>query len=46
MRPFFLFIGPAAGLLVALGLALAGHDTAVSWTAGVTVLCATWWISS
>lgn len=45
MRRFALFAGPVLALALGLGLANLGQPSAVCWTAGVTLLCALWWIS-
>ena len=37
--------GLSAAIALGAGLALAGQPSAVCWTAGVTLLCAVWWIS-
>ena len=37
--------GLSAAIALGVGLALAGQPPAVCWTAGVTLLCAVWWIS-
>ena len=37
--------GLSAAIALGVGLALAGQPSAVCWTAGVTLLCAVWWIS-
>ena len=45
MRLFILFGGPALAAALGLGLASAGQPTDVCWTAGVTLLCAIWWVA-
>ena len=37
--------GFCAALALGLGLAAAGQSPEICWTAGVTLLCATWWIT-
>ena len=37
--------GLCAALALGLGLAAAGQPPEICWTAGVTLLCAVWWIS-
>ena len=37
--------GFCAALAVGVGLSLAGQPPEICWTAGVTMLCAVWWIS-
>ena len=44
MRTFMLFAGPALALVLGWGLVRAGFAADVAWTAGTTVLCASWWI--
>jgi sodium-dependent dicarboxylate transporter 2/3/5 len=39
-----LFVGPALGAALGLMLLSAGFAVDVAWTAGVTALCACWWI--
>jgi len=38
-------VGLGAALALGFGLAAAGQPSAVYWTAGVTLLCAIWWIT-
>jgi len=38
-------LGLGAALALGFGLAAAGQPSAVYWTAGVTLLCAIWWIT-
>ena len=45
MRRLALVIGPVLALLLGSGLAAIGQPSEVYWTAGVTLLCAVWWIS-
>ena len=40
-----LFAGLASALALGVGLVLAGQPAEVGWTAGVTLLCAIWWIT-
>ncbi len=44
MRVVMLVVGPLLGLVLGLMLAGAGLAHDVAWTAGITVLCACWWI--
>ncbi len=44
MKTLLLFIGPMLSLMLGLGLFQAGHSPEIAWTAGVTLLTATWWI--
>lgn len=44
MRTFMLFAGPALALVMGWLLLRAGFAADVAWTAGITVLCASWWI--
>ena len=44
MRRWMLFIGPLAAIALGLGLYSTGSSNEVAWTAGVTILCALWWI--
>ena len=39
-----LFAGPVLGIVLGLVLIRAGFAADVAWTAGITVLCASWWI--
>ncbi|MGI9259729.1 MAG: SLC13 family permease [Gammaproteobacteria bacterium] len=45
MRLLILIGGPGAALALGFGLASAGQPADVCWTAGVTLLCAVWWVS-
>ncbi len=45
MRLLILTGGPAAALALGLGLGMAGQPPDVCWTAGVTLLCAVWWVA-
>lgn len=45
MRLLILTGGPAAALALGLGLGMAGQPSDVCWTAGVTLLCAVWWVA-
>ena len=36
--------GPVLAAVGGLSLAAAGHNSAICWTAGITILVATWWI--
>ncbi|MCA9232008.1 MAG: SLC13/DASS family transporter [Planctomycetales bacterium] len=44
MNRWALILGPLLAVSVGVGLFISGSTSAVSWTAGVTLLCATWWI--
>ena len=39
-----LFMGPLLAVTVGLGLFLTGSTADVAWTAGITLICALWWI--
>jgi sodium-dependent dicarboxylate transporter 2/3/5 len=45
VRLLILFGGPALAVALGLGLASAGQPAEVCWTAGVTLLCAIWWVA-
>jgi len=45
LRLLILFGGPALALALGVGLATAGQPSEVCWTAGVTLLCAVWWVA-
>jgi sodium-dependent dicarboxylate transporter 2/3/5 len=45
LRLLILFGGPALALALGVGLANAGQPSEVCWTAGVTLLCAVWWVA-
>jgi len=45
VRRLALLIGPVLALALGSGLAAIGQPAEVCWTAGVTLLCAVWWIS-
>ncbi len=45
MKQAMLIIGPVFSLGLGLSLWMLGLESAVCWTAGVTVICALWWIS-
>jgi len=45
VRLLILFGGPALAAALGLGLASAGQPAEVCWTAGVTLLCAIWWVA-
>ncbi|HSG66103.1 MAG TPA: SLC13 family permease, partial [Gammaproteobacteria bacterium] len=45
MRRLALLAGPVLALALGLGLAHLGQPSEVCWTAGVTLLCAIWWIT-
>ncbi|MDH3590217.1 MAG: SLC13 family permease [Gammaproteobacteria bacterium] len=44
MKRIALFAGPALAAIAGAYLYLNGSSAAVGWTAGVTILCAAWWI--
>ena len=44
LKQVALGVGPLAAAIVGGWLYLAGQSNEVAWTAGVVVLCATWWI--
>ena len=45
MRQLILFGGPLLALALGLSLANAGLSSEVCWTAGITLLCAIWWVA-
>ncbi len=45
MRLVFLIGGPVLALALGFGLATSGQPSDVCWTAGVTLLCAIWWVA-
>ncbi len=45
MRLVILIGGPALALALGFGLATSGQSSDVCWTAGVTLLCAIWWVA-
>ena len=45
MRLLILFGGPALALALGLSLASSGQPSDVCWTAGITLLCAIWWVA-
>ena len=45
MQRSSVLVGLGAALALGFGLAAAGQPSAVYWTAGVTLLCAIWWIT-
>lgn len=45
MRLLILFGGPALALALGFGLANSGQPSEVCWTAGITLLCAIWWVA-
>lgn len=45
MRLLILFGGPALALALGLSLANSGQPSDVCWTAGITLLCAIWWVA-
>lgn len=44
MKQYALFLGPILALALAYYLHTDGSTSAVCWTAGVTLLCAVWWV--
>ncbi len=44
-RSWFLLLGPVLGVVVGFASSAAGLPPDASWTAGVTALCATWWLT-
>ena len=44
-RTFWLLLGIAAGVGAGLATLASGLSTAAAWTAGVTALCALWWVT-
>ncbi|HHH31096.1 MAG TPA: SLC13/DASS family transporter [Polyangiaceae bacterium] len=44
-RTIFLALGPALGVVLGLGLFATGLSAKASWCAGVTAVCATWWVT-
>lgn len=44
MKRWMLWLGPLLAGGLGLGLALTGSTSSVAWTAGITTLCAIWWI--
>lgn len=45
MRLIILLGGPLLALLLGLTLASLGQSTEICWTAGITLLCAIWWVA-
>jgi len=45
VRLLALFGGPALALALGFGLAASGQSSEICWTAGVTLLCAIWWVA-
>ena len=45
MRLVILIGGPALALALGFGLATSGQSSDICWTAGVTLLCAIWWVA-
>ena len=43
-KTWALYLGPLAAAAVVLALAARGLNPQACWTAGVTTLCAAWWI--
>jgi sodium-dependent dicarboxylate transporter 2/3/5 len=44
VRLIILIGGPLAALMLGLGLSSAGQPSELCWTAGITLLCAVWWV--
>ena len=44
-RDAWILIGMVVGVLAGLGTLQAGLSSAAAWTAGVTALCAIWWVT-
>ncbi|MBT8143720.1 MAG: anion permease, partial [Gammaproteobacteria bacterium] len=44
MQRIALFLGPLLAVAAGLYLASRGANSGVAWTAGITILCAIWWI--
>ncbi len=44
MKQFALWFGPLVACALGFGLWATGSTPAVAWTAGVTTLCAVWWV--
>ena len=44
MKRWMLWIGPLLAISIGVWLFTTGASSAVSWTAGITTLCAAWWI--
>ena len=44
MRVAILFAGPLLAATLGVGLFYGGSTPDVAWTAGVTLICAMWWI--
>lgn len=44
-RDAWILTGIVVGILAGVGSLLAGLSTAAAWTAGVTALCAIWWVT-
>lgn len=45
MRKAMLVVGPVAAIVVAMLTLSAGGSNEAAWTAGVTTLCALWWVT-
>jgi sodium-dependent dicarboxylate transporter 2/3/5 len=45
VRQLIFFGGPALASALGIGLATAGQPSEVCWTAGITLLCAIWWVA-
>ena len=44
MKQHMLWIGPLVAISLGCGLAATGSISEVAWTAGITALCAVWWV--
>ncbi len=44
IKPLTLLLGPVSGAMLGLGLAAAGVDQKICWTAAITLNTAVWWI--
>jgi len=44
MKRWMFWFGPLLAVLIGIGLGSNGSTSAVAWTAGITTLCAVWWI--
>ena len=45
MRLFVLLAAPILAFLLGLLLSINGYSSEICWTAGVTFLCAIWWVT-
>lgn len=44
-RRWMLLVGPLLAGLTGFGLCMGGHSSEICWTAAITILCASWWIT-